>query len=95
MINVRSIKSRALKAFVEKNDASKINANWRTRVRRILTTLNQAGAPEEMDVPGFGFHELKGARQGTFAVLVTRNWRITFRWSEEGPCDVDLEDYHG
>jgi toxin HigB-1 len=46
-----------------------------------------------MNVPGFGFHPLKGNRAGTYSVWINGNWRLTFRW-DEGATDVALEDYH-
>jgi len=48
-----------------------------------------------MNSPGFGFHALKGELAGRYAVLVSRNWRITFSWRGEDATAVDLEDYHG
>ncbi len=50
--------------------------------------------PEDMNIPGFKFHQLSGDRKGTYAVTVTGNWRITFRFDGEDAIDVDLEDYH-
>lgn len=47
-----------------------------------------------MNLPGYGFHELKGNRKGTYSLIVTRNWRVTFGWDSDGPTDVNLEDYH-
>jgi proteic killer suppression protein len=47
-----------------------------------------------MNTPGLRFHDLKGDRRGTFAVDVSGNYRITFRWDGEDAIDVDLEDYH-
>ena len=44
---------------------------------------------------GFGSHALKGDRRGQYAVTITRNWRITFRWLGEDAIDVGFEDYHG
>jgi proteic killer suppression protein len=49
----------------------------------------------DMNIPGFGFHALKGDRRGEYAVTITRNWRITFRWRGEDAVNVDFEDYHG
>ncbi len=46
-------------------------------------------------MPGFDFHEMKKNRKGTFAVLVSRNWRVTYKWDDDGPFDVNMEDYHG
>ena len=50
--------------------------------------------PRDLDLPGFGFHALKGDRREQYAVTITRNWRITFCWSGEDATDVDFEDYH-
>ena len=47
-----------------------------------------------MNLPGFDFHQLKGRRKGTYAVSVSGNWRLTFRFDGEHAVDVDLEDYH-
>jgi addiction module HigA family antidote len=46
-----------------------------------------------MDLPGFRLHPLKGALQGHFAVSVSGNWRVTFRFEEGDAVDVDYVDY--
>ena len=94
MLDVRRIKSKALKLFA-KGDTSRVNPSWHAAIRRIVTALNAAAHPSELNIPGFDFHELKGDRKGTFAVKVTGNWRVTFKWEDAGPFAVDLEDYHG
>ncbi len=48
-----------------------------------------------MNLPGFGFHALKGDQAGRFAVVVSRNWRITFSFGGDDAVEIDLEDYHG
>ena len=59
----------------------------------ILDRLNAIAGPE--DCAGVrDFHELKGERKGTYAMRVSGNWRITFRWKAGAVTDVDLEDYH-
>ncbi len=45
-------------------------------------------------MPGWGFHELKGRRKGEYAVSVSGNWRITFRFEGVDAFDFNLEDYH-
>lgn len=45
--------------------------------------------------PNFGFHALTGDRKGSFAMTVTKNWRLTFALSGDQLTDLDLEDYHG
>ena len=47
-----------------------------------------------MSLPGLHLHELKGKRRGTWAVRVSGNWRITFRFEGVDAIDVDFEDYH-
>jgi len=95
MLTGSAIKHKGLKRLATRGDASKIDPRWLPRVKRILYALNVAAHPTELDVAGNDFHELKGDRQSTFAVKVSANYRITFRWSDDGPYDVDLEDYHG
>ncbi len=47
-----------------------------------------------MDLPGYGFHRLKGTRSDTCSVKVSGNWRLTFRFEAGHAYDVNLEDYH-
>lgn len=95
MLTPRRIKDKALRRLYTDDDASGLNANWVPRLKRILAALNTICAPDEMNLPGYSFHQLKGDRKGTYALLVTRNWRVTFEWDSEGPLNVNLEDYHG
>ncbi|MDC7788126.1 type II toxin-antitoxin system RelE/ParE family toxin [Rhodoplanes sp. TEM] len=64
------------------------------RVRRVLATLDAATAPEQLDLPGFRFHVLKGRDKGRYAVDASRNYRVTFGWDGRDAVEVDLEDYH-
>jgi proteic killer suppression protein len=95
MLYPRRIKHKGLRLLYEDGDPSRLNAQTIDRLKRILAALNVIAAPEELDLPGYGFHQLKGNRRGTYALTVTRNWRLTFRWDSDGPFDVNLEDYHG
>jgi proteic killer suppression protein len=78
-----------------RGESGAINAAWRNRVRLILSRLDKATRPTEMDSAGMNFHALRGDQTGRFSVLVTRNWRITFGWDDTDAVDVDLEDYDG
>ena len=96
MLEGSRITNGALRRLWERDDDSKIRPEWRRKARRILNALDTAVSPQELDMPGFRFHELTGDRKGTFSVLLSRNWRVTFKWSAEGhPYQVDMEDYHG
>ena len=92
---IANFRSKALKRYWTRGDASGIRPDWRFRVRLVLSRLDVAKAPDEMNSPGFSFHALTGNLSGRYAVTVSRNWRITFAWNNENAVDVDLEDYHG
>lgn len=91
---IRTFKHRGLERFFKKGDHRGIMAKSEARIERILDRLDTVVKPEDMNLPGFKFHFLTGDRKGTFAVAVTGNWRITFRFEGEDALDVDLEDYH-
>ena len=60
----------------------------------MLDRLDAAVRPEDMNVPGWRFHPLRGARKGWWAVTVSGNLRLTFSFDGEDAIDIDLEDYH-
>lgn len=64
------------------------------RIRRIILTLEVAERPEDVNLPGFRFHALKGDQACRYAVDASGNWRVTFGWDGIDALDVDLEDYH-
>ena len=74
--------------------ASRIPAQSAVRIERILDRLDANVAASDMDLPGYCFHPLKGARSGEYAVSVSGNWRLTFRFNGKDAVDVHLEDYH-
>lgn len=92
---IRSFRSNALDRYWTKGQENRIRPEWRKKVRLILSRLDAAEVPREMDLPGFGFHQLTGDQRGRLAVWVSRNWRVTFGWDGKDAIDVDLEDYHG
>ena len=91
---IASFRHRGLKRFYERGDRSRISADMVEKVENILAVLNRAKRPDDMDLPGFRLHPLKGDRAGEWAVTVRANWRITFRFSGGDAEDIDLVDYH-
>lgn len=89
------IRHKGLRRLVASGDKSGIRQDRLAKVTRILGALGAATSPQELHLPGWHLHELKGDRRGTYSVRVTANQRITFRWDEDEPYEVDLEDYHG
>ena len=90
---IKSIRHKGLSRFASRGDASQLPTANSARLRRILIALDAAARPEDMRIPGFRFHALRGDKQGRYAVAISGNWRLTFGW-EGGAVDVDLEDYH-
>ena len=91
---IRSIRHKGLRQFHEKGQARGIDPNRVKRIRAILARLESSSGPQDMNLPGFGFHPLKGNRKDVYAVEVSGNWRITFRYGPDGAYDLNLEDYH-
>jgi len=71
-----------------------IQANHAKRLRMILAALETAMKMDDMDIPGFDLHPLKGNRKGIWAVSVSGNWRVTFRFEDGNAHIVNYEDYH-
>ena len=89
-----SFKSKALRELFEDGDSAGINPKWKDRLLVRLERLEVATEIAEVDVMGWQLHELKGKRAGEWALKVTGNYRLTFRWQEGVAFDLDLEDYH-
>ena len=64
------------------------------KLKDILAALDRSRGPEGMNLPGFQLHALKGDMKGHYAVSVSGNWRVTFRFEEGSATDVDYVDYH-
>ena len=91
---IRSFAHKGLERFYHTGSKSGIQAKQATRLRLILSNLDQAEGPEDMNLPGLGLHELKGHRKGVWAVKVSGNWRVTFRFVGRDAETVNYEDYH-
>ncbi len=59
-----------------------------------LTALDTATTIDDMDLPGFRLHPLKGDQKGRWAVTVNGNWRVTFEFADDDAYVIDYEDYH-
>lgn len=87
---------RALERFWRDDDARGLPAQRIEKIRAMLTALSEAANLAEIErYAGWRLHQLKGDRRGTWAMVVTRNHRLTFRLSGRNITEIDLEDYHG
>jgi len=71
-----------------------IIAEHEKRLKLILIRLHASISPDDMILPGFKLHALKGERQGYYAVTVSGNWRVIFRFEGNDAVNVDYLDYH-
>lgn len=90
---IRTFRSKALAEFAANGDGSKLPVKNHKRVARLLMVLNVATKPDDMNLPGFRFHSLRGKPQ-RYAVDASGNYRVTFGWDEPDAIAVDIEDYH-
>jgi len=91
---IRSIRHKGLKRLYEDDDQRGVIAEHADKLRDILARLDAASSAADMDLPGFRLHALKGDMKGFWAVTVRANWRVIFRFDDNGPFDVDYLDYH-
>ena len=82
------------KLLYDKGDRRRIKPEYVNKVERILARLDEAAGPADMDLPGFRLHPLKGNYAGYWAVDVSGNWRVVFRFEGVNVYDVELTDYH-
>ncbi len=91
---IRSFKHRGLKRLYERGDRSGIRPDLLDTVEDILARLDQADAPQALNLPGYRLHPLKGDLSGFWSVTVRANWRVIFRFQGADAFDVELIDYH-
>ncbi len=91
---IESFKHKGLARFFEDDDRRKLPASQIDKIARILARLNEAMAIQDMGLPGYRLHPLKGELAGYWAVSVSGHWRIVFRFKNGSAFDVDLIDYH-
>lgn len=91
---IRSFRHKGLERLFRNSDRRGLDAGQSDRIERMLDRLDAASRAADMNLPGYGFHGLKGDRKGTFSVSVSGNLRITFRFVGPDAFDVNLEDYH-
>ena len=77
-----------------RGDARRVAPEHIGKLTRILGALDRSGAPSDMNLPGMRLHRLSGRLSGHYAVSVSGNWRVTFRFENGHAVDVDYVDYH-
>jgi toxin HigB-1 len=91
---IKSFKHKGLKLFFEEDDRSGIQAKYQNKLRLQLAALDTAHVIDDMDLPGYKLHKLKGKRKNCWSIEVNGNWRITFEFKDGDVYIVNYEDYH-
>ena len=89
------IRHKGLRELAEHDNRRRLPPHFVPRIRTLLTMLDGARVPGDMNRPGLQLHPLTGDRRGQWSVWVSGNWRIVFRFVDGEAVDVDLVDYHG
>lgn len=94
-MNIRSVRHRGVRRFIEDNDSRGLRPDLVERIRKIVAVLLLARDMSEVQgPPGWRVHQLTGDRAGTWSISVSGNWRITFEVINHEIEHLDLEDYH-
>lgn len=93
-IVIRSFRHKGVERFFLTGTKSGIQAAHAPRLARQLQRLDVARRPQDMNVPGWRLHPLKGSQKGRWSVWVSGNWRLIFLFEGEDAVLVDYQDYH-
>lgn len=91
---IKSFKHKGLQRFYETGSTAGVRTEHHKRLRMQLAALDTARTLADMDIPGFRLHPLKGERKGLWALTVSKNWRVVFKFDTGHVYDVNYEDYH-
>ncbi len=91
---IRSFKHKGLQLFYETGNTSGIQAVHSQKLKMRLVALDTATCIEDMNLPRFRLHSLRGDKQGIWAIDVNKNWRLTFKFENGHVYVLNYEDYH-
>lgn len=94
LVMIKSFRHKGLKRFYSTGSTSGIQAEHARKLRMQLAALDTATAIDDMDIPGYKLHSLKGKAAGRWSIRVNGNWRITFEFRDGNAYILDYEDYH-
>ncbi len=85
---------KGLADFYESDSKKGIQPAHARKLGMILDALDAAASENQLNLPGFGLHRLKGDMAGFWSITVNGNWRVTFRFKGADVEQVDYQDYH-
>lgn len=91
---IQTFRDKALERLLKEGNAKGVPKDLEKRIRRRLEVIDSATAIDDLKIPGYDLHQLKGDRRETWSIKVSGNWRITFTFINNDAYDLNLEDYH-
>ena len=91
---IKSFRHRGLEKFFVTGSKAGIQPKHTNKLRSQLFALDNARQAGDMNAPGWKLHRLTGTLEGQWAVSVSGNWRMTFKFEGEDAILVDYQDYH-
>lgn len=91
---IKNFLHKGLKNFYETGKTAGIQFAHAKKLEFILARLDAIHTPEDMNLPGWEFHKLRGDMKDFYAVSVNKNWRIVFKFNSKDAYDVNYTDYH-
>lgn len=91
---IKSFVHKGLKEFYYTGSKKGIKPEHASRLSRMLDRLDASTSAQDMDLPGYNLHSLKGNKKDMWAVYISGNWRMTFYFEGQDAIFVDYIDYH-
>ncbi|AYD01976.1 type II toxin-antitoxin system RelE/ParE family toxin [Neorhizobium sp. NCHU2750] len=92
---IRSFRDKLTQSISDGSVRKGFPADLVRRAQQLLTVLDVATSIEDLrSPPGNRLEKLAGDREGQYSVRINKQWRICFRWTEAGPEQVEITDYH-
>ena len=91
---IRSFKDRDTRRFFEGRRVAAYEGFAGQAVRRLVLLDSAETLGDLAALPSNRLEALRGDRAGQHSIRINAQWRVCFRWADEGPCDVEIVDYH-
>jgi len=91
---IESFKHKGLEKFYSTGSTAGVQVRHVKKLRLRLAAIDSAQSIDDLDIPGYRLHSLKGKRKGIWSIAVSANWRLTFEFSNGNAFILDYEDYH-
>jgi proteic killer suppression protein len=91
---IKSFKHKGIKKYFETGSTVGIQNKHAKKLRMQLVSIDTAQIIEDIDLPSYQLHALKGERLGIWSISVNGNWRVTFEFKDGNTYILNYEDYH-